>query len=141
MKEIYYLNKETLPTVPVPHDCIIKAISVAEQYLEFVFEDDVSYHDSIRQYKPDARSLIIRYHFANDSDGFSVYKWAKRPFERDGYYKKLDNGQLTKLPSGKFGLEYLYHNIGYCSVITKLFSNGFIILDAEVDYIEFEWIY
>lgn len=24
MKKTYYLNKDVLPTIPVPHDCIIK---------------------------------------------------------------------------------------------------------------------
>ena len=52
----------------------------------------------------------------------------------------MDNSWLVKLPDGKFKLEYLYHNVAYCSVITKLFSNGYVILDAEIDYVEFEWI-
>ena len=28
MKKTYYLNKDVLPTIPVPHDCIIKKIRI-----------------------------------------------------------------------------------------------------------------
>ena len=142
MKEVYYLNEKALPTIPIPHDCVINAVNLTDQCIEFVFEDDISYHDSIKYYKPEAKSLIIRYHFAYDTDDYSIYKWVKpkRPFERDGHYKLLDNSCLLKLSGGKFKLEYLYHNVGYCSIITKLFSNGPIILDADIDYVEFEWI-
>ena len=146
MKEIYFLNGESLPTIPVPHDCVIKKIQLKDQCIEFIFEDDISYHDSIKYYKPDARSLIIRYHFAYDTDDFSIYKWVKpmrllsKLFSIDGHYKRIKNSLLTELPEGKFKFEYLYHNVGYCSIITKLFSNGYIILDADIDYVEFEWI-
>ncbi|MBR6424372.1 MAG: hypothetical protein IKS29_00270, partial [Oscillospiraceae bacterium] len=68
MKEKYFLNGESLPTIPVPHDCVIKKIQLKDQCIEFIFEDDISYHDSIQYYKPDAKSLIIRYHFAYDTD-------------------------------------------------------------------------
>ena len=37
-------------------------------------------------------------------------------------------------------MEYLYHNVGYCSIITKLFLHDTIILDAMIDTVEFEWI-
>ena len=146
MKEKYFLNGESLPTIPVPHDCVIRKIQLKNQCIEFIFEDDISYHDSIKYYKPDAKSLIIRYHFAYDTDDFSIYKWVKpmrllsKLFSIDGHYKRIKNSLLTELPEDKFKLEYLYHNVGYCSIITKLFSNDYIILDADIDYVEFEWI-
>ena len=59
---------------------------------------------------------------------------------KEGYYKRLNNGRITELAKGRFKLEYLYHNVGYCSIIIKLFSGEGIILDAEADYVEFEWI-
>ena len=127
MKEQYFLNGESLPTIPVPHDCIIKNVRLKNQCIEFVFEDDISNYDSIKHYKPDAKSLIIRYHFANDPNDYSIYRWIK------------PNRLLAK-PEDNYRLEYLYHNVGYCSIITKLFSNGYIILDADIDYVEFEWI-
>ena len=146
MIEKYFLNGESLPTIPVPHDCVIKKIQLKDQCIEFIFEDDISYHDSIQYYKPDAKSLIVRYHFAYDTDDFSIYKCVKpmrlllKLFSIDGHYKQIKSSLLTELPKGKFKLEYLYHNVGYCSIITKLFSYGYIILDADIDYVEFEWI-
>lgn len=139
MIETYYLNDKTLPTIPVPHDCVIKNVSIDNQYIIFKFEDDISYHDSIKYIRPDAKSLIIRYHMVAE-DSFSVYKWnkPKKFMLKNGYFEQLDNSSIIKFSSGK--LEYLYHNVGYCSVITKLFEKGYILLDAEVDFIEFEWI-
>lgn len=139
MIETYYLNDKTLPTIPVPHDCVIKNVSIDNQYIIFKFEDDISYHDSIKYIRPDAKSLIVRYHMVVE-DSFSVYKWnkPKKFMLKNGYYECLDNSSIVNFSSGN--LEYLYHNVGYCSVITKLFEKGFILLDAEVDFIEFEWI-
>ncbi len=141
-KEIYYLNRESLPTIPAPHDCVIKSIELKDRCIVFVFEDDISYHDSIRHHKPDSKSLIIRYHLAYADDDYAIYQWVKprKPFSKNEHYKRLDNRALIELPGGKFKLEYLYHNVGYCSIITKLFSNGYLILDADVDYVEYEWI-
>ena len=142
MKHVYYLNEKTLPTIPVPHDCVIKRIQLTDQCIVLIFEDDISYHDSIRHIMPEAKSLIVRYHFADDGNSFSIYQWtaSRKPFSKVGYYKCIDNRMLTKIPEGKYKVEYLYHNVGYRSIITKLFANGYIILDAEIDYVEFEWM-
>ena len=35
MIEKYYLNGESLPTIPVPHDCVIKHIQIKDQSIEF----------------------------------------------------------------------------------------------------------
>lgn len=138
MKEIFYLNKETFPTIPVPHDCVIEKIQIDGQYLTFVFEDDISYHDSTKFIAPEAKSLIIRYHLT-DEDSFSVYKW-KKPGKlslKKGSYVCLDNSRLARPSKDK--IEYLYHNIGFSSIIIKLFSGEMVIVDAEVDYVEYEW--
>ena len=138
MKEIYYLNKETLPTMCVPHDCVIKDIQMKDQTLIFIFEDDISSHDSIRTVRPNAKSLIIRYHLTEEN-GFSIYEWRKpgRFSRKDGCYRRLDNSQLFAFAGH---LEYLYHNVGYCSIITKLWADNGVILDAYVDRLEYEWI-
>ena len=143
MKETYYLNKRKIPTIPVPHDCIIKKINLDNQFLIFTFEDDISYHDSIKCLNIKAKSLIIKYHLIDNIDNYIVYKWFKprKNLSKNGYYKSIDNNKLVELTNTKFKLEYLYHNIGYCSIILKLFLKGYIILDANVDYIEYEWIY
>ena len=85
MKKTYYLNKDVLPTIPVPHDCIIKKIRIEHKWL-------------IRQ----------------------------------------NTRKITKLPRKR--LEYFYHNVGYCSIITKLHSDAPVMIDAGVDYLVYEWI-
>lgn len=39
MKETYYLNGKEVPTIPVPHDCIVKEIKLDDGNLVFGFED------------------------------------------------------------------------------------------------------
>ena len=95
MKKTYYLNKDVLPTIPVPHDCIIKKIRIEHKWLIFTFDNDTSY---IRQ----------------------------------------NTRKITKLPRKR--LEYLYHNVGYCSIITKLHLDAPVMIDAGVDYLVYEWI-
>lgn len=140
MTETYYLNGNILPTIPVPHDCVIKEVRLENHHIIFEFENDISYYDSISNFKPDVKSLIIKYHLLDDED-FSIYKWKKpsRFSNKNGRYDCIDNNTITKLSDSR--LEYLYHYVGYRSIIIKLFSNGIIIIDADVDYIEFEWIY
>ena len=138
MKEIFYLDNKALPTIPVPHDCVIKEIQIDKQCLAFIFEDDISYHDSIKYIAPKAKSLIVRYHLT-DEDAFSIYKW-KKPKKlslRKGYYACLNPSKLLR-SSNK--IEYLYHNVGFCSIIIKLFSDEMIIVDVQADYLEYEWI-
>ncbi len=144
MKETYYLNKSELPTIPVPHDCVIKEVRLDGEYLVFTFEDDISYYDSVKYHRPEAKSLIIRFHLMDDADGVCVFvrKKSIRFLHKPGAIKELDlikaNGELINLFKGK--LEYLYHNVGYCSIIVKLWSESRIVLDMAVDYLEFEWI-
>ena len=140
MAETYYLNGNTLPTIPVPHDCVIKKVRLENQHIVFEFEDDISCYDSIKNFKPGAKSLIIKCHLLNDED-FSIFKWEKPSgfSNKNGRYNCVDNHSITKLSDSR--LEYLYHYVGYRSIIIKLFANGSIIIDADVDYIEFEWIY
>ncbi|MBP1550124.1 MAG: hypothetical protein J6A05_08975 [Oscillospiraceae bacterium] len=141
MIETYYLDKEQLPTIPTPHDSVVTDIHIENQCIVFRFEENVSEYDAINVIRPDAKSLIIRYHLI-DEDSFSIYRWHKpiKLLVPSGYYKSIDNSALSFLAADKYKLEYLYHNLGYRSIITKLFSRGYIIIDAEVDYVEFEWI-
>ena len=135
----YYLNGNILPTIPVPHDCVIKKIRLENQHIIFEFEDDISYHDFAKNFNG-VKSLIIKCHLLDDED-FSIYKWEKPSgfLNKNGRYDCIDNHTITRLPDSR--LEYLYHYIGYCSIIIKLYSDGFIMIDADVDYIEYEWIY
>ena len=133
----YYLNKDTVPTIPLPHDCEIKKVTIQEDYIIFEFEDDISYHDSIRDINPDAKSLVIKIHLVDDFDTYKM-KYYRKPWCR-GDYSRIDNAKLEKIAK-KEKLAYLYHYVGYQSMIIKLFSQTCITLDITTDYIEYEWI-
>mgnify|MGYP003433767272 FL=1 len=134
---IYYLNQDTVPTIPTPHDCKIKKVTIRGDFIIFEFEDDISYHDSIRHSNPDAKSLVIKIHLVDDFDTYKM-KYYKKPWCR-GDYSRIDNVQLEKIAKNE-RLEYLYHYVGYQSIIIKLFSQTYITLDIATDYIEYEWI-
>ena len=36
MKEVYYLNRDALPNMPIPHDCVIRTIRLDGPYMEFI---------------------------------------------------------------------------------------------------------
>lgn len=143
MIEQYNLNGKSLPSIPMPHDCVVKKMSINNQFIVFEFEDDISYHDAIEFIKPEAKSLIIKYHLLNEWD-FTFYKWnqphrwLQKLFRLKGCYKEISAEELTH---DFKDIEYLYHNIGYCSIITQLFADSNIVIQADVDYVEFEWIF
>lgn len=139
MQEIYHLNGDTLPTIPVPHDCVIDNITFENQYIIFTFEHDISYHDSIKYIKPDAKSLVIKFHLADEC--FGLYKWHKpiKVFASKGFYKCVDSSELFNLTSKKYKLEYLYHYVAYQSLIIEMYASTTIRLELTVDYVEFYW--
>lgn len=139
MKEVYYLNQETLPVMPTPHDCVIQHIRLEDSCIVFEFEDDINRHDVNVPLRSDARSLVIRYHLVYE-DGYAIFKGIKpgKLFFREGGYKRLPENALTTLAESK--LEYLYHYVSYNSVIIHMWSGGNVILYADVDSIEYEWI-
>lgn len=134
MIEKYELNQKTLPTVPNIHDCVIKKVSIDDEFLTFTFEDDISYHDSIQYSNPHAKTLMIRYHLIQE---FKTYKWKLRFLTKKEEYIIIANDELIKM--AEYKLEYLYENIGYKSVILKLWHQGYVIVDIYADYIEYEW--
>lgn len=93
----------------------------------------------MRHIRSDAKSLIIRYHLIDEV--YSLYRFVNpgKIFFREGAYKGLPQDALFRLTDGK--LEYLYHFVSYESIIIKMYSEREIILDADVDYVEYEWIY
>lgn len=139
MKEVYYLNQETLPVMPTPHDCVIEHIRLEDSCIVFEFEDDINRHDVNAPLRPDARSLVIRYHLVYE-DGYAIFKEIKpgKLFFREGCYKRLPENVLTTLAESM--LEYLYHYVGYDFIIIHMWSGGDVVLSADVDYIEYEWI-
>lgn len=59
---IYYLDSTELPTIPVPHDCVIDSVSFSDNFLILDFEQGISIYDSIQHICPDAKSLTIKMH-------------------------------------------------------------------------------
>ena len=148
MKEQYNLSTDSLPTIPVPHDCVIKTIIIDKdrQCISFVFEDDISVHDSIADTHPGAKSLIIKYHFYSDIEDYELNKKMKPTlFLRNGGYKCLTDYEKGKheelLKLTKYNLEYLYHYVAYQAIIIVLWAKTEIVLKLEVDTIEYEWLY
>ena len=139
MKETYYLNGEVLPAMPVPHDCLIEKISVEDEWLVFAFEDDINRHDRANPIKENARSLVIRFHLADET--YSLYKYRK-PFLRflgEGACVGLKPEKLFGMPAGS--LEYVEHFVGYNSIVIKMFSQAEVVLEASVDRVEYEWLF
>ena len=105
MKKTYYLNKDVLPTIPVPHDCIIKKIRIEHKWLIFTFDNDTSYYDSVRKLSPNIRNLILKYHLSNPED-FSVYKCSKtlkRILIKNAIYARIP-GKLQNYPANVWNI-------------------------------------
>lgn len=137
MTEKFYLDKGNIPTIPVPHDFVIEEIICESEFLIFKFRDDILEFDcSPPEYlKPKSSSLIMKIHLI---DEFDTYKYElKRTFSQEGY-TLINNKKLRT--SEKFELEYIDHNIGFCSIIIKLYQRGFYLLDIRADYIEYQWL-
>ena len=132
----YYLNQDILPTIPTPHDCIITSIAYDSEFLTLKFEEDISYHDSIKIINPNAKSLIIKIHLFDRE--FDVYKWKRHLSLRTGQGLALMD--CNKVFSRIKGTAYLSHYITYNSIIIELFQSESIVLKVESDFIDFEWI-
>ena len=150
MNELYHLDTGVLPSIPTPHDCVIKTILVnkEKQLISFVFEDDISGYDSIDYYRPNAKSLVIKYHFYNAVEDYELYRFMKPSIcHRHGGYKCLTDyekgklGALLKLT--KHNLAYLCHYVAYRNMIIELWSDTSmsIVLQLDVDTVEYEWKY
>lgn len=139
MKELFYLNQETLPVMPTPHDCVIEDIGIEGEYIVFKFEDDINRRDVNVPLRAGARSLVIRYHLVAESC-YEILKGIKpcKVFFREGGYKRLQEKALAGLAKSR--LEYLCHYVSYESVIIRMWSEGDVILSMDVDCVEYEWI-
>ncbi len=135
MVEKYVLTRDQLPTIPTPHDCIVTQMRINDEYIIFEFEDDVSYHDSVQVFHPDATGLTIRYHLTPFRE-YSFYEYRHRPkfVFPNGYYAGVTESKVRKALSA--GQAYLYHYARYGSMIVELES---IILIVQADWVELEW--
>lgn len=78
--ETFNLIGQQLPTIPVPHDCVIKEIALDEGWLILSFEDDLSYHESIKCIHPNARTLTIKFHMIGEPY-LELYAYEQRNYE------------------------------------------------------------
>ena len=143
MKETYYLNKDTLPVMPVPHDNIISSITVDDEFMTFILETDPEdKDDSIQYFKPGVKGLVIRYHLCGRLFDIYQMKYASRHLFRKipPQFIELDTSPET-LTKGKHRLEYLDHYVNVESIIFRLFSGTEIRLEADIDYVEYEWVF
>lgn len=136
MTERFFLNGDTLPTVPTPHDCVMKHIRYDNEYLTFEFQDDICEYDSVKAIHPSAKSLIMRIHLSDPV--FYVYKFRYSRLKRKGIYCETDVKKFTSLSDKT--LEYLSHTVGFTSFVIKLFQDVEYVLDICADFVEFEWI-
>ena len=144
MKETYYLNKDTLPVMPVPHDNIISHITVDNEFLTFILETDPEdKDDSIQYYKPGAKGLMIRYHLCGGIVDIYQMKYASRCLFRKipPRFIMLENTSPETLTKGKYRLEYLDHYVNVEAIVFRLFSGTEIRLEAYVDYVEYDWLF
>ena len=145
MTETYQLNENSLPVMPCPHDCGIREIRLEGRELAFIFEDDISRHESIRYLKPEARSLVIRYHLACDpEDDFLCRVSAAKVRTGKGSYQFLDSGKVTGIVPAGSVLDYIDHyvtSLGSCMRIVIIIAGGEeYLISAYVDSVEYEWI-
>ena len=141
MKETFRLDGDTLPNLPCPHDAVIKKVTFDESYIPFYFQNNICDHDAVANQRPGYDSLIIRYHLFDPE--FITYHSIEhitgigRRFGRHGYYE-INNNYLIK-PS-KYNLEYIDQKVSFNNIILQLWRRGYVIIDAYVDSIEYEWI-
>lgn len=132
----YYLYKTEWPTIPVPHDCVIRNISLSDDFLILDFEQEIAAYDSIQDICPNAKSLTIKIHLI---DTFDIYQMKIRKFPKfRKLYEELDFDKLVNLVKQE-RVEYLYHYVSYQSLIVNLYCGTNIILDLNANYIEYIW--
>ncbi len=135
MKEVFRLDEAILPTLPTPHDCIIKEFKRENDFLVFVFEDNISYHDSVKYIRPNAKTLTIKYHLI---DIYEIYHQRWNKIMRRLEYLELKNE--SKLFDTKIKIEYLNQYVTNTQLIIKLWKKKEYVLNLSVDYVEYNWI-
>lgn len=148
-KEIYHLDADTLPTMPAPHDCVIKTILVDRDNscISFIFEDDIAEYDSVAYQRPNAKSLVIKYHLTGENE-YELYKFLKPSiWHRNGGYECLTDYEKgthrTLIKLAEDNLEYISHYVAYNAVAVELWGAKAksVILKLDVETVEYEWGY
>lgn len=147
MKQTYYLNGESLPTIPTPHDCEISRFEYNEKFITMVL-DDIDLFDSTAETakKTGAKCLKIKYHLLppayKDDPQFLAYLEKIR--HKKDWYKEITHKKLRKQMQAKKNRypDYLYHYVAFNSIIVNLITAewNFLTLRIDADYVELEWI-
>lgn len=134
--ETYDLTGKALPTIPVPHDCVIREISLADGWLVLSFEEKIACHGSVQYSHPNARTLRMRIHLLDEE--FNLLAHERRRYEN--VYVERKPKKLFELARREERLEYLSHLVGYGEMQIELFqSAGSVLVDLCADRVEMEW--
>ena len=148
MVETYLLDGSNISNIPLPHDCEIRDIKEADDYLIIDFEDDIFYHDAIRAVQPDAQTLTVRFHLEYDGlDGVKAYGGLQGIYRHrhskkhgEGYMLVKSLKKLRKLMKECGSpATYLYHYVADRQMIVELCVDDSTLLMLWADSVEFEW--
>ena len=139
MKDHYSLTEEPFSrNLFVPHDFVVKQIKLTSDELTFVFEDDITYHDGIKEMFPDKKSLVLHFHLIDET--LFAYREKRKRFawHKHGYF----DFEERKLPDlCKQRLEYIDHLFSYQSIMIELWTaSGALWIKANADFVEYEWL-
>ena len=135
--ETFNLIGQQLPTIPVPHDCVIKKITLNDDWLILSFEDDLSYHESIKCIHPNARTLTMKFHLIGEPY-LELYAYEQRKYE-NVYVQRKTKKIFTIVKEGR-KLEYIGHYVAFGAMKIELCADRPYFIELQTDDIVFEWI-
>lgn len=144
MKQTYYLNGESLPTIPTPHDCYITAVELKDGWLTFTFDDDIM-HGEDCPIGSDCKFDCIRFHIDElvFDDGILVCRGNIK--RKKWIYKEVGLDYLRKVLC-RGNLEYMYHFVAFGGIIIQLFYGkkgsaewAHYEITIDTDMVEIEW--
>ena len=137
MIEKFNLCAQALPTLPVPHDAVIRRVFMEGEHLVFQFEEGIAVHDMVARIHPNARSLVIRYHLLEPE--YDYYKSFNKAGKWGYLLKKPE--KLLRLAVRGNKVTYLDHYVSYASLIVVLFKgHTYRRVEMTADEVEYEWL-
>lgn len=135
--ETYGLTEERLPTIPVPHDCEIREITLSDGWLVLSFEEEIARRDAVRCIHPNANTLRMRIHLTEED--FELYAYERRRYEC--VYVRRKPKKLLELARRECALQYLNHFAAYGAMRIELFQeSGSLAVELRADRVLLEWL-
>lgn len=135
--EAYGLMEEKLPTIPVPHDCAVREIALADGWLLFSFEEAIACRDAVRCIHPEADTLRMRIRLTEEE--FKLYAYESRRYER--VYVQRKPKKLFELARKEHALQYLNHFVAYGAMrIELLQETSDLVVELYADQVVLEWL-